>query len=182
LTYQKSVVAAILSAFMLQFEVATDRLRTILARGLHLVVSLQNAEESLGIDEGVVHVVVDAVQLPDRRADIGKEHHVVHDFSYRHAGIVDEHEVGREDDDEHRAYLFEKTLQTIEEISLATRAELLVGHRALDGSLSLRLYLLAVERLDDGDALQDVELTKRTVARLANVWQFRGSFVPLSAK
>ena len=140
-----------------ELEVALHLRRTVLACGLHLVVGMQDTEESLGVDERVVHVVVDAVELPDGRADVGEEHHMVHDFSDGHAGIVDEHEIGGEDDDEHGADLLEKTLQTVEHITLLAGVELQVGHRALDVGLASRLYLFAVERLDDGDALDDVE-------------------------
>ena len=49
------------------------------------------------------------VQLADGRADIGKEHHVVHNLTNGHAGIVDKYEVGRQDDDEHGAYLFQES-------------------------------------------------------------------------
>ena len=44
-----------------QLEVALDLAGLVGSRQLHLVVGLQDAEEALGIDEGVVHVVVDAV-------------------------------------------------------------------------------------------------------------------------
>ena len=136
------------------------------ARVFHLVVGLKNAKETLGIDERIVHIVVDAVQLADGGTDIGEEHHMVHDFSDGHARIVGQHEIGRQDDDKHGAYLLQKTLQTIEEITLLAGVELQVGHGALQISLPAGFDLLAVERLDDGDALDDVEdaLTDRLMS------------------
>ena len=97
-----------------ELEVALHLFGTVSARSLHLLVSPQDAEESLGIDKGIVHIVVDAMELAYRRTHIGEEHHVVHDLTNRHARIVDQHEIGRQDDNEHRAYLLEETLQAVE--------------------------------------------------------------------
>ena len=85
---------------------------------------MQDAKESLGIDQSVVHVVVDAVQLTYGGADVGEEHDVIHDLAYRHAGIVYQHEVGRQDDNEHRTNLLQKAFQTVEEVALLAGVQL----------------------------------------------------------
>ena len=140
-----------------ELEVALHRFRTVAARSLHLLVGPQDAEEALGIDEGVVHIVVDAMELTYRRTDIGEEHDVVHDLTNGHARIVNQHEVGRQDDDQHGAYLLKETLQTVEQIALLAHRELQARHLALQRCLALRFYLLTIEGLDDGDALDDVQ-------------------------
>ena len=66
-------------------------------------------------------------------------------------------EAGRQDDNQYRAYLLEEALQTVEHIALLAHVELQARHRALQGGLSRGLYLLAVERLDDGDAFDDAK-------------------------
>ena len=71
-----------------QFEISLHRFRMILARILHLVVSMQDAEETFCIDEGIIHIVVDAMQLPDGGTHIGKQHHVIHNLSDAHTWIV----------------------------------------------------------------------------------------------
>ena len=136
-----------------QLEVTAHLSGLMCAGGFHLVVSIQNAKEPLGIDERIVHVVVDAVQLSDGRADVGKEHHVVHNLTDGHARIVYQHEVGRQDDNEYGTNLFEETLQTIIKVALFARVQLQSRHVTLDGGLTVGLDLFAVERLDDGDAL-----------------------------
>ena len=82
---------------------------------------------------------------------------MVHDLSNRHAGVVYQHEVGCQYDDEHRTYLLKEAFQAPEEVGLLAGGELQVGHRALDVGLAVGLYLLTVERLDDGDALDNVQ-------------------------
>ena len=140
-----------------KFEVAADVVWMVAAGGLDLFVGVEDAEEPLGIDEGIVHVVIDAVELADWRADVGEEHHVVHNLTDGHAGIVDEHEVGGQYNNKYGADLFEEALQTSEEVGLFTRSQLQVGHGALDIRLAVGFNLLAVERLDDRYALDDVQ-------------------------
>ena len=95
---------------MLELKIALYLLRMMLARSFHLAIGMEDAKETLGIDEGIVHIVIDTMQLTDGRTDIGKEHHMVHNLSYRHAWIIDEHQIGSEDNDEHSTYLLEETL------------------------------------------------------------------------
>lgn len=142
---------------MREFEVALDLGRMMLACGFYLAIGMEDTKEPLGIDERIVHIIVDTMELADGGADISKEHHVVHNFSNGHARIIDEYEIGREDDDEYSANLFEKTLQAIKEVGFLTSGELQIGHGALDGSLAIGLYLFTIKRLDNGDALEDVQ-------------------------
>ena len=81
---------------------------------------------------------------------------MIHNLTNGHAWIIDEHQIGRKDNDEHSAYLLEETFQTVEKIGLFARSKLQIGHRALNARLTISLDLLAIERLDDGDALEDV--------------------------
>ena len=117
---------------------------------------MEDAKEALGIDECIVHIIIDAMELTDRRTHIGKEHDMIHNLTNGHAWIIDEHQIGRKDNDEHSAYLLEETFQTVEKIGLFARSKLQIGHRALNARLTISLDLLAIERLDDGDALEDV--------------------------
>ena len=139
-----------------QFEVALHLSRMMLTCGFHLAIGMQNTKEALGIDECIVHIIIDAMELTDRRTHIGKEHDVIHNLTNSHAWIIDEHEIGCEDDNQYGTYLLEETLQAVEEIGFLTRGELQIGHRALNARLTISLDLLAIERLDDGDALEDV--------------------------
>ena len=129
----------------------------VLSGGFHLVVGLQYAEESLGIDEGVVHVVVDAVQLADWSADVSEKHHVVHDFSDGHSRVVNQDEIGRQNDDEHRSNLLEETLQAVEKVGLLARVQLQIGHFLLQSCLLVGFGLLAIERFYDVHALDDAQ-------------------------
>ena len=56
----------------LQLEVAADAVGAMAARRLHLMVGIEDGKEAFGIDQRVVHVVVDAVQLADGSADVGE--------------------------------------------------------------------------------------------------------------
>ena len=150
---------AIREVHVLQLEVACHLLWLMLPSGLHLLVGLKDAEEAFGVDQGVVHIVIDTVQLSDGGADIGEEHHVIHDLTNRHTWVIYQHQISRQDDDEHGAYLFQETFQAIEQVSLFAGVQLQVGHRTLDACLTVGLYLLTVERLDDSDALDDVQNT-----------------------
>ena len=140
-----------------ELEVALHLGGMVLACGLYLAIGMENAKEPLGIDQGIVHIVVDAMELADGGADVGKEHDMVHNLTYRHARIIDEYEVGCEDDNEHSTNLFQKTLQAIKEVGFLAGGELQIGHGALDGGLTIGLYLFAIERLDNGDALEDIQ-------------------------
>ena len=74
---------------------------------------MKNAEESFGIDERVVHIIENALQLRNRGYHIAEQHHVIHNLSYTHTGIIDENQIGRKDDDEHGTDLFHKTLKSV---------------------------------------------------------------------
>ena len=133
-----------------------DLLRTVFAAGLHLRVGVQHVEEAFGVDERVVHVVEDALQLGDGRDDVGEEHHVVHDLADAHSGILDENQIRREDDDQHRSYLPHEALEAVEVERHLACLHLVLGHLVLYVQLLLPLDLLAVERLDDRDGVDDV--------------------------
>ena len=45
--------------------------------------------------DGSFGIVVDAVQLPDGGADVGKQHHVIHNLTNRHPRILYQHQVRR---------------------------------------------------------------------------------------
>ena len=72
-----------------QLELALHRLGMILTGILHLVMGVQDAEKALGINQGVVHVVVDAMQLADGSADITEQHDMIHYLTNTHTRIVD---------------------------------------------------------------------------------------------
>ena len=99
------------------------------------------------------------MQLAYRRAHVGEEHHVVHNLTNRHPRVVNQHQVGRQYDNEHRAYLLHKSLQPLVDERDAARLHLLVGALLLKCGLLRRLQPLAVERLDDAHALYDVQYT-----------------------
>ena len=136
-------------------EVALDLLGLVAAGGLYLGVGVENVEVALGVDEGVVHIVEYSLELCDRGHDVAEEHHVVHDLAYGHPGIFDEHEVGGEDDDQHRADLLDEGLQTVVVEGRLADAHLVIGEPGLQVPLLIALDLLAVEALDDVDALDD---------------------------
>ena len=97
------------------------------------------------------------MQLSYRSANVGEEHHVIHYLTNCHSRIVDQHQVCRQYDDEHGAYLLQKALQSRKEITLFAGAQLQVSHHILHASLSLALYLLAVKRLNDIDTLYGIQ-------------------------
>ena len=137
-------------------KLATDRLWPIRTRGLALIVRIQYVKETLRIDQRIVHLVKDPLQLRDGSRDVRKQHHMIHDLADGHARIAREHQIGSEDDDQHRAHLTDKTLQTvIAEGSLANQ-HLVVRESRLQLPLLLTLNLLAVEGLDYADALDDI--------------------------
>ena len=126
------------------------------AGAFDIVVVFEDAEEAFGVDECVVEVVVDAVELTDGCADVVEEQDVIHDFADGHARIVDEDEVGGEDDDEDGAYLLDESFEAFEEEGDAAGLHLLSGRVVLEASLSVGFKGFAVEGFDDGDALDDV--------------------------
>ena len=81
---------------------------------------------------------------------------MVHDFTDAHARVFNKHKVGSEDDDEHRAHLPYKTLETVVVKRHAAGLHLVLRHLVLDVKLFLRLDFLAVETLDDIDGIDDI--------------------------
>ena len=142
---------------ILHDEVTTHRLGSEAAGIFYLVICLEDAKEAFCVDKGIVQVVIDAVKLADGCTDIGEEHHMIHNLTNGHARIVDEYEIGGQNDDEHGAYLLQEALQSVEHKALAACTELLTCQAVLNGCLTVGLYLLTIERLDDGDALDDVQ-------------------------
>ena len=121
------------------------------------MVGMQNTEESFGINQGIVHIIINTMKLTDRCTHVGKQHDVIHNLTDRHTRIVDQHQIGRQDDDEHSTYLLDKVLQSVEHIALFAGVQLQICHRALDISLSLGLYFFAIKRLNHADTLDDVQ-------------------------
>ena len=97
------------------------------------------------------------MQLSDGRRDVGKEHDVVHNLAYCHAGIVDEHQIGRKNDDEYGANLLHKAFPSVVIEHHLACAQLIVRKVGLNGQLLVALNLFTVERLDDVDALNDID-------------------------
>ena len=139
-----------------QLELPGHLVRAVAAGGLDLAVGVQDAEEALRIDERVVDVVEDALQLRDRGDDVAEQHHVVHDLSDGHPGILLQHEEGRQDDDQHGADLPHETLESVVVEGHAAGLHLVLRDPVLDVQLLARLDLLAVEALDDVDGVDDV--------------------------
>ena len=136
-------------------EIASYLCGTVVARWLCLVFGIEDVEESLCIDEGIVEGVEDELQLGDGGCDVGEEHDVVHDLTDGHARIFDEDEVGGEDDDEHSADLLDEALHAVETEGGLAHKHLIVGELRLDVPLLLALDVLAIEGLDDVHALDD---------------------------
>ena len=137
-------------------EVALHFLRAVVAALLGLLVRVKDVKEAFGIDEGVVHIVKDAVELGDGGGDVGEEHYVVHNLSNCHSRVADEHQVGGEYDDEHGAELADEVLESVVIERSPAHKHLVVSELGLDVPLLLAFYLLAVEGLDHVDALYDV--------------------------
>ena len=89
----------------LHLEVAFHLLRPVAARGLHLVLRVDDVEIAFGINQGVVQVVEDALERRDRGCHVGEQHDVVHDLTDRHPRIAAQDEVGGQDDDQDRSGL-----------------------------------------------------------------------------
>ena len=70
---------------------------------------------------------------------------MVHNLTDGHARIVDKYEPRCQDDDEHGAYLFQKTLQTRIEVALLARRQLQIGYVILHSTQTLVFDFLAVE-------------------------------------
>ena len=137
-------------------EMAVDRFGLVTARGLDLVVGIEDVEESFGIDKGLVHIVEYHLKLADRGYHVGEQHDMIHDLTDGHAGIADEDQIGRQDDDEDGADLLHEALEAVEEEADLARGHLVVCQTNLQVQLLVALDALAVERLDDVDALDDV--------------------------
>ena len=141
---------------MLDFKFAVDLLGFVAARRLHFFFRVEDAEEALGVNQGVVHVVEDALQLRDGGDDIAEQHHVVHDLTDGHARIAFQHKVGGEDDDQHRAHLFHEALHAVVVKRYLTGFHLVFSDLILYVKLFLAFNLFAVEALDDVDGVDDV--------------------------
>ena len=70
------------------FELAVDLFWLVAARWFHFLFCVKDTKEALGIDQSIVHVIEDALQLCDGCDDIAEQHHMVHDFTDGHAGVV----------------------------------------------------------------------------------------------
>ncbi len=140
----------------LQLEVAVYGLRSVLARRLDLLFGVEDAEETLRVDQRVVHIIEDALQLCDGRDDIAEQHHMVHDLTDGHARIFDEHQVGGEDDDQHGTHLSHEALETVVVESYPAGFHLVLCHLVLNVQLFLPLDLLTVETFDNIDGVDDV--------------------------
>ncbi len=149
-------------------------LRPVAAAGLHLRLRIQDVEEAFRIDERVVHIVKNALELCDGGDDVGEKHHVVHDLTDGHARVLDEHQIGREDDHQHRTHLLDEALEAIVVEAHAARLHLVGRHLVLDFQLFVRLNLFPVEALDDIDGVDDV------LDALALAFQVRAHFPPPS--
>ena len=139
------------------FDVSPDAFGTVGAGRFPFAVGIEYVEEAFGVDEGVVEGVEDALQLGDGSCDVGKEHDVVHDFTDGHARVLDEHEIGGEDDDEHGAYLLHAALGSVEAEGGLAHEHLVVGELGLYVPLLAALDGLAVEGFDDVHALDDAD-------------------------
>ena len=119
------------------------------------VVGVEDVEEAFGVGEGLVHLVVDAVELPDGRRHVVEQQNVEHDGPNGNLPI--EHQVGRQDDDEHHANLLDEGFEAVvEEVGFAGFQ--LGGHEVvLHAGLLLALVVFAHEALDDHNGVDDVD-------------------------
>ena len=141
---------------MAKLELAGNLRGTVVTGGLDFLFGIEDAEEAFSVDQGVVDVIENALQLGDRCDDVAEEHHVVHDLTDRHAGVFDQDQVGRQDDDQDRADLLDETLDPIIIEGHLARLHLVLGHPVLDVQLLVRLDPLTVEALDDVDGINDI--------------------------
>ena len=81
---------------------------------------------------------------------------MVHDFTDGHARILDEHQIGGKNDDQHRSHLFHKALDAVVVKTDPAGFHLILRHLILDVQLLARLDALPVEGLDDADGVDDV--------------------------
>ena len=73
---------------VLKFKSTLYHSGAMAAGRLYFALGLQYAEKAFGIDQRIVQVIVDAVQLADRRANVAEQQHVVHNLTNGHAWIV----------------------------------------------------------------------------------------------
>ena len=157
---------------MFHLEATVYLLRSVAARRLYLLFRVKDAEEALGVDECIVDIVEDALQLGDGGDDVAEQHHVIHDFTDGHARIAFQHQIGREDDNQHGTHLFHETLDAVIIESHLAGLHLVFGDLVLDVELFLSLDLLAVEALNDiygvDDILDTLTLGLQMVAHFAS--------------
>ena len=142
---------------MLHLQFSVYRIRVVCTRLFHFVVGSKNAKEAFGVDECIVHVVINAMKLADGSTHIAEKHNVVHDLTNGHAWVVGEYEIGSEDYDEYGSYLFEEGFEAVEEIALTTNVHLLVGHVLLNLFLFQGFNVLAIKRFDNRHAFKNVQ-------------------------
>ena len=125
------------------------------AGALALVVGVEDGEEAFGVGEGLVHLVVDAVELPDGSRHVVEQQDVEHDGADRNLAV--EYEVGREDDDDDHANLLDEGFEAVvAEVGFAGH-QLGVHQLGLGVGLLFGLVGLAHEafnnhnRVDEGD-------------------------------
>ena len=131
-------------------------LRPVVSAGFDFAVGVKDAEEAFGIDEGVIDVVEDALELGDGGDDVGKKHHVVHDLTDGHAGVLNEHQICRENDDQHGPNLFYEALDAVEVEADSAGLDLVRGYLVLELELLPGLDSFPVEGLYDIDGVNDV--------------------------
>src|SRR5690554_5243063 len=78
-----------------------------------------------------------------------------HDGTDAHLSV--QHQINGKDDDQHHAYLLDKRLQALVDVTGLTRLQLIVQHIHLYIVLLLPLQLLTHEALDHRDRVDDVD-------------------------
>src|SRR5690606_7993390 len=110
-------------------------------------------KEGLGIDQGVVDLVIDPVQLPDGTGHIAEKHNVEHDGPNAHGPV--QHEIGGEDDHHHHPDLFQHGFHAIEHKARMPGLHLVLGHVELDLSVLGGFHGFPGKGLYDRDGVDD---------------------------
>ena len=96
------------------FKMAFNLFRAIGSSLFLFFICVEDVKESFCIDQGVVHLVEDAVKLGDRSSHIGEKHHMIHDLTYGHPGVFDQDEICCQYDDQYGSDLADKTFHSLE--------------------------------------------------------------------
>ena len=145
-------------AYLFKLKIPFDAVFCKIAVGFLFIVGIQDIEIAFGIDHGIVHIVINAVKLPDRCGNIIEQHNVQHNGTDGH--LLVEHQIYRKKDDQYHPELFDESLQpVVNEVGFPGK-QLAFHQLHLQVVLFFALEFLAHEAFDDHNGINQIQQSR----------------------